>query len=117
MIDSKIDLAYAKSAYGVGTDSNSLEEERKPCGRDCKKYQHFKSRQGCKKKKKNKDDKHKKNTCSHCKKFHHRKPHRINPDKFLWNKKYNCYHFKSKCNEIRHSNHTTNFLQSKAGMQ
>ncbi len=41
-----------------------------------------------------------KNTCPHCKKFQCRKPHRIDLDKCMWNKKYKGYHFKSICNKL-----------------
>jgi hypothetical protein len=101
MMDSDIKLVYTKLTYGVSTDSNLSEEECKPCGHNCKKSQHSKLHGGHEKKKKDKDDKPIKNTCPHCKKFHHRKLHRINPDKCMWNKKYKDYRFKSKCNEIK----------------
>jgi hypothetical protein len=52
------------------------------------------------KKKKDKDDKPKKNTCPHCKKFHHKKPHQIEPDKCMWNKKYKGYRFELICDEL-----------------
>ena len=34
-------------------------------------------------------------------KFQHRKPHRANPDKCTWNKKYEAYWFKSICNKLK----------------
>jgi hypothetical protein len=52
------------------------------------------------KQKKEKDDEPKKNTCPHCKKFHHKKPHQVEPDKCMWNKKYKGYRFKSICNKL-----------------
>ncbi len=100
MLDSDINLAYTELAYSVGIVSNLLEEECKPCRCNCKKSQHSKLCGGREKKKKNKGNKPKKNTCPHCKKFHCRKPHRIDPDKCMWNKKYWGYHFKSICDEI-----------------
>jgi len=43
----------------------------------------------------------KKNTCLHCKKYHRKKPYRVElVDKCMWNKKYKGYHFKSICNEL-----------------
>jgi hypothetical protein len=33
-------------------------------------------------------------------KKHHRKPHRVDPDKCMWNKKYKEYHFKSICDKL-----------------
>jgi hypothetical protein len=42
----------------------------------------------------------KKNTCPHCKKFHHKKPHRVEPDKCMWNNKYKGYLLKSIYNEL-----------------
>ncbi len=88
MMDSDIDSAYIKLACGVGTDSNLSEEERNPCGCNPKKSQCSKLCGGCEKKKKKKDNEPKKNTCPHCKKFHHRKPHHDNPDKCMWKKKH-----------------------------
>ncbi len=57
----------------------------------------------CKKKKKeiDKDKTPKKNTCPHCKKYHHKKSHHVKPDKCMWNKKYRGYHFKLICNELK----------------
>ncbi len=40
------------------------------------------------------------NTCPHCKKIQCRKPHRVNLEKCMWNKKYKGYHFKSICNKL-----------------
>ena len=53
-----------------------------------------------KKKEKAKDDEPKKNTCPHCKKYHRKKPHCVEPDKCMWNKKYKGYRFKSICDEL-----------------
>jgi hypothetical protein len=53
------------------------------------------------KQKKDKDDEPKKNTCPHCKKFHCKKPYQVEPDKFMWNKKYKVYHFKSICDKLK----------------
>ncbi len=33
-------------------------------------------------------------------KVHRKKPHQVEPDKCMWNKKYNGYHFKSICNKL-----------------
>ncbi len=101
MMDSDIDSTYTKLAYGIGTDSDLSEEERKPHRRNCKKKPAFQFMQGREKTKKKKDDKPKKNTCPRCNKFHRMKPHCVNPDKCTWNKKYKVYHFKSICNEIK----------------
>jgi hypothetical protein len=94
-------LEYTKSAYGATSTSELSEEERKPCGRDRNKDKQSKS---CgkqeKKKKKDNIDTPTKNTCPHCKKFQCRKPHCINPDKCMWNKKYKGYHFKSICDKL-----------------
>jgi hypothetical protein len=92
---------YTKSAYGVSPDSNSSEKERKPGARERKKSQHSKSQGGHGKQKKDKDNKPKKNTCTHCKKFHCKKPHQVELDKCMWNKKYKGYRFKSICNELK----------------
>ncbi len=100
MMGKDTDSAHTKSAYGVSSDSNLSEEERKPCARKHKKSQCSKSRSGCGKKKKDKDDKPKKNTCPHCKKFHCKNPHQVELDKCMWNKKYKGYCFKSICNEL-----------------
>ncbi len=100
---------YTKSAYGATSTSESLEEERKPHGCNCNKDKRSKS---CsKQEKKNKKDNINapaKNTCPHCKKFQRRKPHRVDPDKCMWNKKYKGYCFKSICNKLEvASSHAT----------
>ncbi len=97
-IDSESD--YTKSAYGASSDSGSSEERCK--SRECKnkKAKKPKSR-GKKKKEKAKDDEPKKNTCPHCKKYHHKKSHRVEPDKCMWNKRYKGYRFKSICDELK----------------
>ena len=53
-----------------------------------------------KKKEKDKDNEPKKNTCPHCKKYHRKKSHRVEPDKCMWNKKYKGYRFKLICDEL-----------------
>jgi hypothetical protein len=58
-------------------------------------------RGGCKKQRKDKDNEPKKNMCPHCKKFHHKKPHQVEPDKCMWNKNYKVYRFKSICDEFK----------------
>jgi hypothetical protein len=97
-INSKSD--YTESAYGASSDSGSSEERRKSCKRKNKKTKKSKSC-GKKKKEKAKDDEPKKNTCPHCKKYHRKKSHHIEPDKCMWNKKYKGYHFKSICFELK----------------
>jgi len=42
----------------------------------------------------------KKNTCPHCKKYHRKNPHHVEPDKCTWNKKYKGHCFKSICDEL-----------------
>jgi hypothetical protein len=94
-------LEYTKSAYGATSTSELLEEEHKPRGCDHNKDKQSKSRgKREKKKKKDNNDAPTKNTYPHCKKFQRRKPHCINPDKCMWNKKHKGYHFKSICNNI-----------------
>jgi len=90
---------YTESAYGASSDSGSSEEKRKSREREHKKAKKAKSREK-KKKEKDKDDEPKKNTCPHCKKYHRKKSHRIEPDKCTWNKKYKGYCFKSICDEL-----------------
>jgi hypothetical protein len=99
MMNGNTDSEYTKSAYGASSDSGSSEERRKSHDREHKKT---KKPESCrnKKKEKDKDDKPKKNTCPHCKKYHRKKSHCIEPDKFMWNKKYKGYRFKSICNEL-----------------
>ncbi len=87
MMSKDTDSAHTGSAYGISSDSNSSEEERKPHSHKHKKYQLSKSRSGCRKKKKDKYNKPKKNTCPHCKKFYCKKLHQVEPDKCMWNKK------------------------------
>jgi hypothetical protein len=97
-IDSKSD--YTESAYGASSDSGSSEERRK--SRKCENKKAKKSKScGKKKKEKAKDDKPKKNTCPHYKKYHRKKSYGVKPDKCMWNKKYKGYHFKSICDELK----------------
>ncbi len=100
MMGENIDSVHTKSAYGVSSDSDSSEEECKPRAHKRKKSQCSKPRSGRGKKKKDKDNKPKKNTCPHCKKFHRKKPHQVELDKCMWNKKYKGYRFKLICNKL-----------------
>ena len=100
MMGEDTNSAYTKSAYGITSDSDSSEGERKPRARERKKSQRSKLQGGRGKQKKEKDDKPKKNTCPHCKKFNRKKPHQVEPDKCMWNKKYKGYRFKSICNKL-----------------
>jgi len=99
MLNSDTDSEYPESAYGASSDRGSSEEQRKSREHEHKKPKKAKA---CEKKKKEKDtnDEPKKNTCPHCKKYHRKKPHRVEPDKCTWNKKYKGYHFKSICDEL-----------------
>ena len=73
-----------KSAYSATSNSELLEEEHKPCGRDCKKDKQAKARGKKEKKTKNDDDEAPaKNICPHCKKIQCRTPHHIDPDKCM----------------------------------
>ncbi len=101
MLNSNTDREYTESAYGANSDSGSSEEQRKPREQEHKKLKKAKARKN-KKKEKAKDNKpkKKKNTCPHCKKYHRKKPHRVEPDKCMWNKKYKGYRFKSICDEL-----------------
>jgi hypothetical protein len=94
------DSAYTKSAYNVSSNSNLSVDKRKSPARECKKSQCSKLQGGRRKQKKEKDDEPKKNTCPHCKKIHRKKPHQVEPDKCMWNKKYKGYCFKSICNKL-----------------
>ena len=88
---------YTESAYGASSDSGSSEEKPKPRERERKQNKKATTRDK-KKKGKAKDDE--KNTCPHCKKYHRKKPHRVEPEKCMWNKKYKGYCFKSICDEL-----------------
>jgi hypothetical protein len=97
MMDADTDMDYSESAYAATSDSNLSKEMRKPRGRDRK----SKSRHGRREKnKKGAKKQHEKNTCPHCKKFHHTKPHCVSEDECMWNKKYKGYRFKSICNKL-----------------
>jgi len=104
MMDEDTESEYTESAFGTSTDSDSSEETRKPRSRDRdhKKSHRSKSRGGKEKSKKDKKDKKEKveNKCPHCKKFQRTKPHRVDPDKCMWNKKYKGYRFKLICDEL-----------------
>jgi hypothetical protein len=100
MMHTDSDLEYTESAHGASAASSSSEETRKSRERVNKKTKKPKS---CDKKKKEKDKDNKepkKYTCPHCKKYHRKKPHRVEPDKCMWNKKYKGYRFKSICDEL-----------------
>ena len=99
MLNSDTDSEYTKSAYGASSNSGSSEEQRKSCKCENKKPKKAKAREK-KKKEKDKNDEPKKNTCPHCKKYHRKKPHRVEPDKCMWKKKYKGYRFKSVFNEL-----------------
>ncbi len=100
MMGEDTDSAYTELAYGISSNSNLSKEERKPLARKRNKSQRSKLQGGHGKHKKDKDDKPKKNTFPHYKKFYCKKPHQVEPDKCMWNKKYKGYHFKSICNEL-----------------
>ncbi len=99
MMNGNTNSDYTKSAYGASSNSGSSEKRRKSCDRKHMKTKKSKSC-GNKKKKKDKDNKPKKNTCPHCKKYHRKKSHCIEPDKCMWNIKYKGYRFNSICNEL-----------------
>jgi hypothetical protein len=88
-------------AYSVSSDSDSSKKERKPRARRRKKPQRSKLQGGRGKQKKDTDGKPKKNTCPHCKKFHRKKPHQVEPDKCMYNKKYKVYRLKLICNKLK----------------
>ncbi len=100
MMNGNTDSEYTESAYSASSDSGSSEERHKYREREHKKTKKSKSR-GKKKTENNKDDEPKKNTCPHCKKYHRRKSHRVEPDKCMWNKKYKGYCFKLICDELK----------------
>jgi hypothetical protein len=100
MMGEDTNSAYTESAYGVTSDSNSSKEERKPHARERKKSQCSRLQGGHGKQKNDKDIEPKKNTCPHCKKLHCKKPHQVEADKCIWNKKYKGYRFKSICNKL-----------------
>jgi hypothetical protein len=84
MMGKDTNSVHTESAYALSSDSDSSEEERKPRAHECKKSQCSKSCSACGKRKKGKDDKKpKKNTYPHCKKFHRKKPHQVQPDKYM----------------------------------
>jgi hypothetical protein len=98
MMDADTDTDYSESAYAATSHSESYKETCKPRG--CKRHK-FKSRHGGRKKdKKGSKKQQEKNTCPHCKRCHHIKPHRVSKDKCMWNKKYKGYQFKSIFDEL-----------------
>ena len=88
-MDADTDTDYSESAYAATSDSESFKETRKPRGWERHKSKSRHSRR--KKDKKGAKKQQEKNTCSHCKKFHCIKPHRVSKDKCMWNKKYKGY--------------------------
>jgi hypothetical protein len=101
MIGEDTNSTYTKLAYSVSSDINLPKEERKPYACKRKKSQRPKLQGGRGKQKKDKENKPKKNTCPHCKKFHCKMPHQVELDKCMWNKKYKDYRFKSICNKLK----------------
>ena len=99
MMNININSDYTESAYRASSDSSSSKEKRKSREHENKKAKKSKSH-AKKKKEKDKDDKPKKNTCPHCKKYHRKNPHHVEPDKCTWNKKYKGHCFKSICDEL-----------------
>jgi hypothetical protein len=100
MMNGNTNSEYTESAHGASSNSGSSEERRKYCKREHKKTKNPKSC-GKKKKAKDKDDKPKKNTCPHCKKYHRRKSNCIKLDKCMWNKKYKGYRLKLIFDELK----------------
>ena len=95
MMHTGSDSEYTESAYSASSDSGSSKETRKSRERANKKTKKPKSRDKKKKEKDKDNNEPKKNTCPHCKKYHRKKPHCVDPDKCMWNKKYKGYCFKS----------------------
>jgi len=85
MLNSDTDSEYTESAYGASSDIGSSEEQCKSREQEHKKPKKAKARKK-KKKEKDTDGEPKKNTCPHCKKYHHKMPYRIEPDKCMWEK-------------------------------
>jgi hypothetical protein len=98
MMDADTDTDYLESAYAATSNSELYKETCTPRGREQHKSN---SRHGGREKdKKGAKKQQEKNTCPHCKKFHHIKPHLVSEDKCMWNKKYKGYRFKSICDEL-----------------
>ena len=100
MIGGDNDSDYSESAFGVSTDSDSSKETRRSKSRSGRDKTKKKDKKKDKKKSKKKDAEWKENDCPHCKKFHRKKPHKVEPDKCMWNKKYKGYRFKSIADEL-----------------
>ena len=104
MIGGDNESDYSESAFGVNTDSDSSKETHRSklrSGRDKRrKKDKKKDKKKSKKKDGKKDEEWEKNDCPHCKKFHRKKPHRAEPEKCMWNKKYKGYRFKAICDEL-----------------
>ena len=82
MMDADTDTNYSKSAYAAMSNSKLYKEMHKP--REHERHK-FKSRHsGCEKDKKSAKKEQEKNTCPHCIKFHHIKPHHVSEDKCMW---------------------------------
>jgi hypothetical protein len=100
MIGGDNESVYSESAFGVSTDSDSSKETRRAKAKSERDKKKKKDKKKDKKKSKKKDEEWKKNDCPHCKKFHRKKPHKVEPEKCMWNKKYKGYRFKSICDEL-----------------
>ena len=100
MIGGDNESDYSESAFGVSTDSDSSKETRRAKAKSERDKKKKKDKKKDKKKSKKKDEEWKKNDCPHCKKFHRKKPHKVEPEKCMWNKKYKGYRYKSICDEL-----------------
>ena len=81
-------------------DSDSSKETRRSKSRSGCDKKKKKDKKKDKKKSKKKDEEWETNDCPHCKKFHRKMPHKVEPEKCVWNKKYKGYRFKSICDEM-----------------
>jgi len=95
------ELGYTESAYGASSDSGSSEEKRKSREREHKQTKKATAREK-KKKEKAKDVEPKKNTCPHCKKYHRKKPHRVEPQ--FSRKRVSTYSKKKTCSSHARAN-------------
>ncbi len=109
MMGEDANSTYTELAYGVSSDSDSSEDERKPCAHKRKKSQSSKSRGGRGKQKKEKDDKPKKNTCPTAKSSIARSPIELNRTSACGTRSTRATASNLSATSLKwHSNHATN---------
>ena len=104
MAESSVATGYETVYAATSDDSNTSIEtyaERRHCQKKEKKKKEQTKEKKKKKKRRDTDKDNEINDCPHCKKHNRRKAHpHIPHERFMWNKRYKGYLFKSVCDEL-----------------